>query len=749
MVMPRRLENEESTCQGMVHIYTGMQLQNTGSQSLILCFLLRAYCIFSGQKSRLAIARALYRHELCDVFLLDDCLAAVDMSVGASIFQNAIQTLLQNKTRILAMSSHLHLLPHFDLILVMEQHQESDTNNSPNGTHKSHAIASPSDGKAVGVSSTNLNGQLEKTYGGRIVAQGTFNELKVKFGALMSQIKDDAIDVDLDELDDEEQPLPSGSEPTTPHSRYQEEKDEEIPSYDLPRMSASSKEVGVALDQPSRIRTISSGSTVSKTGSRRRLGGRHRSNSRSRVDSEAEAKKAAAKAKAEELIKSAPKASLIEKEERATGSTGMHVWTAYFGNGAERGVRGIVMLTIVILLFLISQTARVGSDTWLSIWSAQNEFTDQPATFWIMIYFFIVAATLLFSFARSFGFMNQVALRSSRLIHARAFGFIMRASVPLFFDTTPIGRILNRVSKDLDQLDTLLPITLFNFVQNFTILLGVVAVCVAGSYWMVLLFIPIALVFVLVQKYFRNSQRELKRIENTTRSPIFSLFSETLQGLSVIRAYGVEEDFMRRNSQIVELNSKVFEILWITQRWLALRLDWTSILVVVAVCLLIVGLRGSLAVSVASLALVYSLQFTGLLQLTVRNSVDCDNYVQSVERLMAFQKIDVEKPAIIPETQPHTSWPQYGNIEFRDVLLRYRPDLPLVLKGVSCKIQSREKIGICGRTGSGFVSRFTYSLFTPVKSAWYADFVFISICAGLVCDRVQQIFFDGCIISFV
>jgi len=120
---------------------------------------------------------------------------------------------------------------------------------------------------------------------------------------------------------------------------------------------------------------------------------------------------------------------------------------------------------------------------------------------------------------------------------------------------------------------------------------------------------------------------------------------------------------------------------------------------VIAVCLLIVGLRGTLSVSVSSLALVYSLQSTGLLQLTVRNSVDVANYVQAVERLMAFQRIEIEKPALIAETQPPKEWPQEGHIEFVDLQLRYRPDLPLVLKGVSCKIKPREKIGIAGRTG--------------------------------------------------
>jgi ABC-type multidrug transport system fused ATPase/permease subunit len=189
---------------------------------------------------------------------------------------------------------------------------------------------------------------------------------------------------------------------------------------------------------------------------------------------------------------------------------------------------------------------------------------------------------------------------------------------------------------------------------------------------MVLLFLPIFAAFVGVQGYFRNSQRELKRIESTSRSPIFSLFSEVLSGLSVIRAYGVEDEFRRRNRDVVEQNSKVFALLWWSQRWLGLRLDWVALLVVVAVCALMVSLRHSVSLGVASLALVYSLQFTGLLQLATRNSVDVENYLQSVERLVAFKKIAVEKPAIIKETQPPPAWPQEGVIEFKDLQMRYR-----------------------------------------------------------------------------
>jgi len=174
----------------------------------------------------------------------------------------------------------------------------------------------------------------------------------------------------------------------------------------------------------------------------------------------------------------------------------------------------------VLLLFITSQGVRVLCDTWLSVWSAQDLWADRSRNFWIAVYFILVGITFFLSLVRSFMFSHGVALRSSRRIHATVFGLIMRASVPLFFDVTPLGRILNLMSKDLDHLDSLLPTTLFVLVQNVFILIGVIAVCVTGSPYMVLLFLPIAGLFMMVQRFFRKSQRELKRIENTSRSPV-------------------------------------------------------------------------------------------------------------------------------------------------------------------------------------------------------------------------------------
>lgn len=304
----------------------------------------------------MSVARALYRHELCDVYLLDDPFAAVDMTVGAHIFKHAVQDLLKGKTRIMALSSHLHLLQHFDTIIVMEQGQGAAEGAAPaaagaaaagNGTlHTRNGTGtsgpSLSAGPAADVqgsgSSTpsssqvrmvmpkskpdDAHSQLEQGAGARIVAMGSFNELKVKYSALMSQRDPTADGVDedgedaADGADDDEEAVQVPLESA------------ELPSLDYP--SALPISTPIADDEHkdvsgrARVRT-----TSGATSRNRRLKTRHSSRSRSRsqreCDEEVVAQQVAA-AKKEELMKNAPKSGLIEKEARGQGSVSWDVW---------------------------------------------------------------------------------------------------------------------------------------------------------------------------------------------------------------------------------------------------------------------------------------------------------------------------------------------------------------------------------------------------------------------------------------
>lgn len=113
-------------------------------------------------------------------------------------------------------------------------------------------------------------------------------------------------------------------------------------------------------------------------------------------------------------------------------------------------------------------------------------------------------------------------------------------------------------------------------------------------------------------------------------------------------------------------------------------------------------LRSGMDSALIGLAMMYTLQFTGFLQFAVRVSVDTENSMTSVERLSHYMRLPTEAAYVVPASQaPPAKWPERGLIEMRNLKMRYRPDLPLVLKGISITIQPREKIGVCGRTGSG------------------------------------------------
>ncbi len=245
--------------------------------------------------------------------------------------------------------------------------------------------------------------------------------------------------------------------------------------------------------------------------------------------------------------------------------------------------------------------------------------------------------------------------------------------------------------------------------------------------------LPIGVVFHRLHQYFRATTREVKRIESISRSPIFSSFGETLSGLSTIRAFGLQRSFADAHRRLVAANNRSFFVSWMSSRWLALRLDYVSALVLVTSSLLAVALRDQINAGVAALAITYAMQFTGLLQWTVRNAVDSEAQFTSVERLMHFEHIpreeeddgqevaaeadaDAEKSAAVVSVSIDegdrtvgnrrrvsvpTNWPARGAIEFRNVRMRYRPELELVLRGVSASVRAGEKIGIVGRTGAG------------------------------------------------
>ncbi|XP_059984735.1 ATP-binding cassette sub-family C member 4 [Lagenorhynchus albirostris] len=395
----------------------------------------------------------------------------------------------------------------------------------------------------------------------------------------------------------------------------------------------------------------------------------------------------------------------LSEESRLEGKVGFKAYKNYFTAGAPW----------LIILFLIpvniaAQVAYVLQDWWLSYWAneqsalnvtvnGQGNVTEKLDLYWYLgIYSGLTVSAVLFGIARSL-LVFYVLVSSSQTLHNQMFESILRAPV-LFFDRNPTGRILNRFSKDIGHMDDLLPLTFLDFIQTFLQVIGVVGVAVSVIPWIAIPLVPLGIIFFVLRRYFLQTSRDVKRLESTTRSPVFSHLSSSLQGLWTIRACKAEERFQELFDAHQDLHSEAWFLFLTTSRWFAVRLDAICAIFVIVVAFGSLILAKTLDAGQVGLALSYALTLMGMFQWCVRQSAEVENMMISVERVIEYTDLEKEAPWEY-QKRPPPSWPQEGVVVFDNVNFSYSLDGPLVLKHLTALIKSREKVGIVGRTGAG------------------------------------------------
>lgn len=399
----------------------------------------------------------------------------------------------------------------------------------------------------------------------------------------------------------------------------------------------------------------------------------------------------------------------VPEESRAQGTIGLKMYLKYLRAGAN-----IFVLVLAVLINLLAQVSYVMNDWWLAYWAGEQDkltsstngsitahetnVTELYVGFYLGVYGGLTAATILFGFLRNI-ILFTVLVKSAQALHNSMFTAILRAPVR-FFDINPIGRVLNRFSKDIGQVDSMLPWTFTDFIQVFLQILGVIAVAASVIPWILILVVPLLGVFLFVRHYFLRTSRDVKRLESTTRSPVFSHLSSSLQGLWTIRAFGAEERFQNAFDDHQNLHSEAFFLFLTTSRWFAVRLDgMCSVFVTITTfgCLL---LRDQLDAGSVGLALSYAVTLMGMFQWGVRQSAEVENMMTSVERVVEYTELESEAPW---ETQkrPPPDWPSNGLVTFDRVSFSYSDDTPKVLHSLQAMFRPREKVGIVGRTGAG------------------------------------------------
>ncbi|KAL3103423.1 hypothetical protein niasHS_002609 [Heterodera schachtii] len=586
-----------------------------------------------GQKQRVSLARAAYSD--ADIYLLDDPLSAVDVHVGAHLFDKLISSdngLLKGKTRVLVTHS-LSVLKHCDQIVVIKD--------------------------------------------GSVAQMGTYSDLLAGSGDFSDLIRDYLTNRNPSNTDVE-----MGN-------------DDAVVQEFLTSMKPEESEKGEGLERKLSQQSAAL-SSFSQTKEAKPKG-------TTQLEKEAEEKQQNGETKGK---------GLIEKEALFTGNVKYSVYLDYL-----RAI-GLCTCFLCLLIFFSSSILGVSCLLWLANWSDhaqelqnENDTISSATITHLGIYTGLGMGQACF-LALGSVVMSLGMVFASYSLHEKMLRSILRSPIA-FFDITPLGRILNRFSKDVDNLDSAIPRSLSSFVQTVFASLQTLFTIIYATPQFAVVLLPLTCIYGLVLRFYVSTSRQLKRLESVSRSPIYSHFQESVQGASSIRAYNAIDRFLRDSQHRVDYNLIAYYASIIANRWLAIRLELVGNSIVFFSALFAVLFRDSdhLTAGLVGLSISYALGVTQTLNWVVRMASDVETNIVSVERIKEYIETPNEANLDTPsEFNLSKTWPEKGEILFENVSMRYRPALDTVLNGITAHINPKERIGIVGRTGAG-KSSLTIALF--------------------------------------
>ncbi|XP_016945207.3 probable multidrug resistance-associated protein lethal(2)03659 [Drosophila suzukii] len=381
-------------------------------------------------------------------------------------------------------------------------------------------------------------------------------------------------------------------------------------------------------------------------------------------------------------------------ESRSGGEIGLSMYKQYFSAGC-----GVLVFALLVFLCTGTQLLASGGDYFLSYW-VKNTSTSSS----LDIYYFtaINVGLVICALLRTLLFFN-ITMHSSTELHNSMFRGLSRTAL-YFFNTNPSGRILNRFANDLGQVDEVMPAVMLDCIQIFLTLSGIICVLCVTNPWYLINTLAMVLAFYYWRDFYLSTSRDVKRLEAVARSPMYSHFSATLNGLPTIRAMGAQKTLIRQYDNYQDLHSSGYYTFVSTSRAFGYYLDLFCVAYVISVILHGFFNPPLHNAGQIGLAITQALGMTGMVQWGMRQSAELENSMTSVERVLEYKDLESEGEFTSPaDKQPPKSWPEEGELETKDLCLRYVPDpnADFVLKGLNFTIKPREKVGIVGRTGAG------------------------------------------------
>ncbi|GMI11824.1 hypothetical protein TrVE_jg6531 [Triparma verrucosa] len=410
---------------------------------------------------------------------------------------------------------------------------------------------------------------------------------------------------------------------------------------------------------------------------------------------------------------------LIEVEGLEKGGVDLKVFELYFVKavGSKRVIVGLLILSIM------AQATQNIHELMTAVWSEESEKAEpndfvKYFTIWTVLGIFALILALFR--ARAWAWQG---INASLNLHDKLLTNVLRCRMS-FFDTTPIGRVLNRFTKDFYMVDLELPRNVSNFIVCLMSVIGSFTFIGIVLPWFFIVMGPILYYYYCVQRWYRPLSRDLQRIESASRSPIFASFSESVAGVMSVRAYGLGDELCAKSDVLVDCGNNAFYLMHSSNRWLQVRLDGLAGFTMAFVCFFIVLGKSSDIITVdagmAGLLITYVQMVTGLMNWTVRMGCETEARITSVERIVEYSELqEVEASPIVEDYRPPQNWPTKGDIILENLSMRYREGLPLVLNDVNLTIPGGSKVGVAGRTGSGKSSLLVslFRLAEPTKES--------------------------------
>ncbi|KAJ3191779.1 hypothetical protein HK101_007416 [Irineochytrium annulatum] len=386
--------------------------------------------------------------------------------------------------------------------------------------------------------------------------------------------------------------------------------------------------------------------------------------------------------------------SAFALEDRETGSVKWSTYKSYI-----LGAGGWPIVVALVTLLLVYQGATIIMNQWLTWWT-DVYFENQPTSFYVQYYNIIAYSSVLILCLLNVVIL-RIIIRNARTLHNAALAGLMNAPA-WWFDTQPIGRIMNRFTKDVESIDQRMMPQIFQFVSGVGALISILVILIYSAPFMIAVLVPLFVLYLFVLRFYRATVRELKRLESTERSPFYAHISETFDGIPTITAYGVEGQFIEKANRLLDKSNKPAFLRFNADVWITLRMEILSAFVVFTLaCISSTNIAPS--PSQLGLALIYASSMSYIMNLLLKSAANAESEMNSVERLVEYAvDLPEEDPPVLQSDPPEGTWPKRGMIEFRNVTAYYhaKPD-KAVLRGVSLKIHPGESVCIVGRTGSG------------------------------------------------